>query len=301
MPCRVRLGLAAAAVGAVVVPVAPSVPAPLPNLVQEPPSRISALLVGGAWRLGFASTVDNLGVAPLVVTASRPNLRTQTMKAFQTAGGKRLARVGTLHFNVDPTHSHWHLLPFETYEVRALPNGALVGTARKTGFCLNDSKRVTAGARSQHRTRCGLEQPKLLQLVQGISTGWADVYDPQREGQYVDITAAPAGRYAVVNRVNPGRAIRETSYTDNVAGAPGGQSRAAAPPRARSAERPVAASACRVRTASTRPCTTSSSSSRRLSSSRFPSASKRVSAWEKTTSPSTMRAPIVASTLRSSA
>jgi hypothetical protein len=191
--------------------------APLPNLVQEPPSRISAVAVGSAWRLGFASTVDNLSSVALVVTASRPSLRTKTMTAFQTAGGKRVARVGTLHYNVDPTHSHWHLLPFETYELRALPSGALVGKARKTGFCLNDSRPVTEGAESLHRTRCGLDQPNLLRLVQGISAGWADVYDPQREGQFVDITRAPAGRYAVVNRVNPSRAIRETSYADNVA------------------------------------------------------------------------------------
>ena len=217
MPCRVRLGLAAAAVGAVVVAAASAASAPLPNLVQEPPSRISGIEVHGRWLLGFQSTVDNLGSAALVVTASRPDLRTAAMKAFQIAGGRRVARVGTLHFNIDPTHSHWHLLPFETYELRALPGGALVGTAQKSGFCLNDAKRVQPGARSLHRTRCGLEQPDLLRLVEGISPGWADVYEPHREGQFVDITGAPAGRYAVVNRVNPGRKIRETSYADNVA------------------------------------------------------------------------------------
>lgn len=207
----------AAALVAIFVLAAAAAPPPLPNLVQEPPSRIAVVDAGGSWRLGFASTVDNLGIAPLVVTASRPGLGTPAMTAYQLAGGKRVARVGTLRFVSDPTHAHWHLLPFETYELRTVPGGGLIGEARKTGFCLNDAKRLRAGARALHRNRCGLEQPNLLRLVQGISPGWADVYEPQREGQFVDVTGVPAGRYAVVNRTNPGRAIRETSYVDNVA------------------------------------------------------------------------------------
>jgi hypothetical protein len=131
--------------------------------------------------------------------------------------GTRVARVGTLRYAVTPTHEHWHLLPFELYELRRAADGALVGEARKTGFCLTDSRRARGGARAAYASRCGLGRPDAVRLGEGISAGWSDIYGPEREGQFFDVTDVPAGRYALVNRVNAGRAIRESSYADDLA------------------------------------------------------------------------------------
>lgn len=40
---------------------------------------------------------------------------------------------------------------------------------------------------------------------------------PRLEGQYVDVTDVPPGRYRLVHRVNADRALRESDYTNNAA------------------------------------------------------------------------------------
>ena len=35
-------------------------------------------------------------------------------------GFQRVDGVGRLRYNVNPSHSHWHLQPFERYELRTL-------------------------------------------------------------------------------------------------------------------------------------------------------------------------------------
>jgi hypothetical protein len=212
----VRVSCAAAALLAAAASQAAAA-APLPNLVQEPPSALAVRQVEGRWHLAFTSTVDNLGSAALVVVATRASRSTPTMEAFQLVGGARVARVGSLRYVVDPTHEHWHLRPFERFELRRAADGALVGAARKAGFCLTDSRRVRPNLPGLYRARCGLKRPDALRLREGISAGWADVYGPEREGQFVDVTGVPAGRYALVNRVDGDGRMRETSYADDVA------------------------------------------------------------------------------------
>jgi hypothetical protein len=191
----------------------------LPNLVQAAPSQLAVASVDGRWQLGFQSAVTNAGAAPLLVNASRPSTSVPTMTAYQFAGGKRLGRVGILSYAADPTHGHWHLNPFEDYELRRLGDGALLATVRKEGFCLSDMLPSPGAAPPRHIEPCGLRQPDLLRTSAGISPGWQDVYGPGRQGQYVDVTDVPAGRYLVVNRVNSTRVIRETRYLDNIAAA----------------------------------------------------------------------------------
>lgn len=193
-------------------------PSQLPNLVQAPPYGLRETNVDGRWHLGFASSVANLGAAPLLVRASRPNRAARAMTAWQIVGGRRVARAGVLRFDTDPTHAHWHLQPFEVYELRREADAGLVASARKAGFCLTDTlPAVTGAGRAKHTALCGRDRPDLVKVGEGISPGWSDVYGPEREGQFLDITDVPAGRYFVVNRVNGGAAIRETRHDDDIA------------------------------------------------------------------------------------
>ena len=66
-------------------------------------------------------------------------------------------------------------------------------------------------------SECGSLAPGLLAVREGISPGWGDDYDPQREGQYLDITTVPAGRYRLVHRANPYRRLREATLANNTA------------------------------------------------------------------------------------
>ena len=54
-------------------------------------------------------------------------------------------------------------------------------------------------------------------MREGISPGYGDDYDPGREGQFVDVTNVPAGRYVLVHRSNPERTLEESDYENNAA------------------------------------------------------------------------------------
>src|SRR5262249_12809848 len=98
----------------------------LPDLDQRPPLAVSVRWGGPSQHdalLVFTSSVENVGYGPLIVVAHRASRRTPTMKAVQLiplrgGGFKRVTGVGRLRYNVNPSHSHWHLQPFERYELR---------------------------------------------------------------------------------------------------------------------------------------------------------------------------------------
>jgi hypothetical protein len=181
--------------------------------------------------LSFASEAMNVGAGPLIVEGHRESLAEPTLVAdqiVQLANGQTttLPDVGHLEYVEDPTHEHFHLLPFMRYELRRASDFKLLSPDRKTGFCLGDRvdafPNKTLPGEPDHpvyNTACGPDERDLLGLVEGISVGWADVYEPWRDGQYLDITGLPAGRYLVVHRVNPGRVLLESRYGNNAASA----------------------------------------------------------------------------------
>jgi hypothetical protein len=157
--------------------------------------------------------VDNVGKAALVVEGKRAG---GVMRAAQLVGTRRYALPTPLRFVRSQTHRHWHLADFERYELRR--RGSLVGRDRKTGFCLNDAyESRAANLRPRWTGDCGRNRPGARTLREGISPGFGDDYVPQREGQSIDVTGLPPGRYVLVHRTNPQRALRESSYGNNAA------------------------------------------------------------------------------------
>jgi lysyl oxidase len=211
-----------ALVAALVAAAAPGItPGRLPDLDQVVPRKLHVDERGGRFRLGFASAVDNVGGVPLVVEGRRSR-RTATMRVWQLADGRRHPVAGALRYVVSPDHAHWHLLDFERYELRDL-DGRRVRRDAKTGFCLTDSfdaGPATLPGEPVHAhwlNECGRRHPDLLRLREGISIGFRDVYNPFLEGQSVDLTGLPAGRYVLVHRANPRRTLLESRYTNNAA------------------------------------------------------------------------------------
>jgi hypothetical protein len=200
----------------------------LPDLDQRPPLAVSVRWGGPPKHhplLVFTSSVENVGVGPLIVVGRRPDRRVATMRAEQVVrlrtGGTELVRgVGRLHYNVNPSHSHWHLRPFEQYELRTLDGRRLVRD-HKNGFCLTSDHRSplpTLGARGTHpvdKSDCEKDHPEALRVREGIAVGWGDLYIPAKEGQYVDLTGIPSGDYDLVHRVNPLRLLREANYAND--------------------------------------------------------------------------------------
>jgi Lysyl oxidase len=201
----------------------------LPDLDQALPSKLEIVEDGDTYRLVFASAVDNVGAGPLLIEGERPNRGTPAMTARQlvrrTDGSTRARAIpGEIRYVTSERHEHWHLLGFETYELRRAADGTLVQPDAKTGFCLGDRYKTPgrdepAGTpdRPVWTEECGRGEPGLLAVREGISPGYGDDYDAGLEGQFLDVTNVPAGRYLLVHRANPERVLEEGDYANNAA------------------------------------------------------------------------------------
>jgi glucose/arabinose dehydrogenase len=203
----------------------------LPDLVQVTPTSLVVTRSGSrahaSYLLGFRSAVSNVGDGPLIIEGHRPGEETGTMVADQVvahdgASQEVIPGVGELRYVVSPDHRHWHYLGFDRYELRRA--GQVVAAVRdqKTGFCLGD--RYTAAERPAsaaptpvYTSRCGLGEPQLLGVHEGISVGYGDDYKANLEGQYLRLTGLPAGRYVLVHQVNADRHLHELDYSNDAA------------------------------------------------------------------------------------
>ena len=68
-----------------------------------------------------------------------------------------------------------------------------------------------------YTSRCGLGEPQLLGVQEGISVGYGDDYKANLEGQYLRLTGLPAGRYVLVHQVNADRRLHELDYANDAA------------------------------------------------------------------------------------
>ncbi len=208
----------------------------LPDLDQETPSELGIRTAVADGRtiyvLGFRSAVRNIGAGPLIVNGARPDTQTRFMTVDQLinrAGAPpRLVRgVGRMQYTISPDHQHWHYLQFDRYqllgyELRRAATDQTVVTDRKTGFCLGDRYHVpralpAAPSQPVYTGRCGLREPGLLQMREGISVGYGDDYSAFLEGQDLPLSDLPNGRYVLVHRVNATGRLKELSYANNAA------------------------------------------------------------------------------------
>jgi len=203
----------------------------LPDLDQELPSELRVIQIGPSYRLGFRSAVRNIGDGALVIRGHRDSEQTPTMTADQVIdrsdGSHALVPgIGSLRYVVNPDHQHWHYLGFDRYQIYELRRAqAPTALARdhKTGFCLGDRYDVTTvhvsnpAPRPVYVGRCGLGDPSLLSIEEGISVGYGDSYGAFLEGQDLPLDGLPDGRYVLTHRVNSDRKIRELSYANDAA------------------------------------------------------------------------------------
>jgi hypothetical protein len=193
----------------------------LPDFDQRPPFRLTL----SGTKLGFASATDNVGDGPIWVRGSRATA-TATMVARQLVklsdGSVRTYEdAGRIRYTPESTHSHWHLLDFQRYELRTL-DGDLVVRDRKSGFCLADHyglarRRVAVFTGARFLGNCAASQPRTLAVEQGTSTGYTDLYPAHFHGQNLELRGVPAGVYVLVHRANPQGLLEELDYGNNAA------------------------------------------------------------------------------------
>jgi Lysyl oxidase len=205
----------------------------LPDLAQDPPGQVSVQQVAGAngteFRLGFRSAVRNVGKGPLIIRGHRLSA-SAPMRADQVvrlAGGasRTYRNVIPMHYAYEQTHNHFHVLHFDRYSLRDPQSGARVRPDHKSGFCLGDREPVRLPrprplpVYGPETGECDFGRPQALHVLEGLTPGYLDDYGPQLEGQYIDITGVPAGRYSLVHRVNADHRIRERNLGNDVAAA----------------------------------------------------------------------------------
>ena len=193
----------------------------LPDLDQRAPFRLT---VAGT-KLGFASATDNVGEGPIWVRGSRTKatgpMRAQQLVRMSDRSVRTYDDAGRLRYTPSPTHTHWHLLGFQRYELRTL-DGSLVVRDRKSGFCLADHyglarTRVLAFTGARFLGNCAASRPQALSVEQGTSIGFTDLYPAHFHGQNLELRGVPAGDYVLVHRANPGLHLEEIDYTNNAA------------------------------------------------------------------------------------
>lgn len=133
--------------------------------------------VGGAGRrrlLLFDTVIMNAGDGDLVV-GDRADPNNLYAKLFEFA----------------PCHGHFHIDDFSQYELVRADDQRPVVAARKLGFCFRDNQRYAGGPSKGYAC-----------AKQGITSGWADVYGSELDGQWIDITGIPEGDYIVRVSIN---------------------------------------------------------------------------------------------------
>jgi hypothetical protein len=180
--------------------------AALPNITQAPAPAwdglpgsaqgFSMVKVGSQVQLQFPAEIKvNSNGGALSISGSRKDATVNTMDAFQSGVS---GVVGSLQYNFDPTHQHWHYLALDRYDLRTHDTSlTLVARDQKTGFCLVQSAQINP-------TDCQKGNPNVVgnnAVVETINAGFSDIYDPARDGQYIDVTGLN-GTYEFVQWVN---------------------------------------------------------------------------------------------------
>lgn len=201
-----------------------------PDLIVER----SALMDGDIIQKTFAST--DCGVLENSTQAGTRRLLRFTFTSPNIGHGDLV--IGDPHdhpewFEWGTCHNHWHFKEYADYrfwnisaylewrekrneEPGATPaeifqenpellDGFIAG--HKQGFCAIDLKMVLPFQLSPKYFSCATNQ--------GISSGWADVYDYRLDGQWIDITGVAPGIYVLEAEVNPERLFQEEDYTRN--------------------------------------------------------------------------------------
>lgn len=168
--------------------------------------------------LRLTTAMANIGKGRMELRGGATNGNTQDVwqRVYEPGGTYTDVLAGTFIYHAE--HGHIHFENFAQYRLRTIdanaPDtvGEILRTGGKVSFCLLDVERYNtslAGAPTTPFFRtCG--------QVQGISVGWADVYDRGLPGQSIDIADVPNGTYWLEVEVDPDNKLIEANETNNI-------------------------------------------------------------------------------------
>ncbi|HYK33524.1 MAG TPA: lysyl oxidase family protein [Streptosporangiaceae bacterium] len=174
--------------------------------------------------LNFGATVWIGGNARLDVEGFRYH-GSRIMQAYQYFwhDGRVVgrARAGTMGFDNQKGHDHWHFQQFAQYRLLG-SNKSLVFRSQKRGFCIAPTDPVDlllphavwVPSFTGFTGACGSENA--LWVQESLPVGWGDTYFQFLGGQAFNITNLPNGTYYIEIIANPEHVLHETNTHNDV-------------------------------------------------------------------------------------
>lgn len=200
----------------------------LPDLVADPPA--GATLVEYAYANGpkelllrFDGYVHNSGAGAFELRGARASnsaAMTPLQRIYRSDGSSHdeaMPGAELFYTNADG-HNHFHLQRIARYSLWANDRSAEAAPAMKVGFCLEDSTRIeNPDSRSRVYTGadwCQHNHPDVVSLVEGVSSGWRDVYDSELAFQWVVASDVQPGRYWLREDIDTEDLVRESDESN---------------------------------------------------------------------------------------
>ena len=172
--------------------------------------------------LRLTSAMANIGDGAMELRGGDPvdGGGQEVFQRVYTDDGKSYDRLAGV-FRYHPSHNHTHFDNFAVYRLRYMTEGNGVGRTVKAGnkvsFCLTDSDAydltLPNAPKNGRYFSCGTRK-------QGISAGWADIYDETLPDQWINVTDVAPGRYWLEVVVDPKNHVIEKDEGNNVARIP---------------------------------------------------------------------------------
>jgi len=175
-----------------------------PDLVAQPPTKLRVVQHFGHRLLMFTTTIGNVGDGPLIVHTQTSGSVTAAIQEIQRANGTSCTHAAGF-FAFDSAQKQFQFEHFTDYQLRSGDpfTGPIVAEAG-AAYCLLDVSQLR-GFTGSRQLQADCSEPN---GTQGISVGFADVYDNFLPDQTIDLDAdptnpVPPGIYFLVNLANP--------------------------------------------------------------------------------------------------
>lgn len=189
--------------------------------------------------LRFDQIIENVGEGPFELRYVLPpedaspsgDTRLVTfeklLQRIYWSDGRAPTDVRADSYEFHPAHAHFHYRQFavsalwrtDERGVKVDPRSGPAATGRKNGFCMVDVENTWFGllgdAARTYRPPACLAPTEGNENVNGISRGWADVYNWFLADQFIEVSSLTDGFYALETVADPGGTVRESNEKNN--------------------------------------------------------------------------------------
>jgi hypothetical protein len=168
--------------------------------------------------LRLSTGIPNQGAGPMELRGGETHedgTQDVYQRIYYTDGSYEDVLAGV--FVHHPEHNHIHFEGYAEYRLREVTAGGgvgdVVGVGNKVSFCLIDvvtyNRHLPGYPTFPQYVTCNADR-------QGISVGWADVYDKSLPDQWIDVTDIPNGVYWLEVEVDPDNQLVEQDESNNI-------------------------------------------------------------------------------------